>query len=171
MTSTTPSRRPFLRRPVVRIVLATLAVLIALAVAALEPWNLWIDRTMDESMPTGVMVVASGELISHEHPTTGTVQLLALPDGSRVLRLENLRTSNGPLLKVFVTDAPVLAGEAGWFVFDDGRHVDLGELKGNIGSSNYAVPADVDLTGLDSVSVWCDRFNVSFGAATLTPVR
>ena len=171
MTSTTPSRRPFLRRPVVRIVLATLAVLIGLAVAALEPWNLWIDRTMDESTPTGVVVVASGELISHEHPTTGTVQLLALPDGSRVLRLENLRTSNGPLLKVFVTDAPVLAGEAGWFVFDDGRHVDLGELKGNIGSSNYAVPADVDLTGLDSVSVWCDRFNVSFGAATLTPVR
>jgi hypothetical protein len=171
MTSTTPSRRPFLRRPVVRIVLATLAVLIGLALAALEPWTLWIDRTMDESMPAGTLVVASGELISHEHPTTGTVQLLAMPDGSRILRLENLRTSNGPLLKVFLSDAPVLPGEDGWFVFDDGRHVDLGELKGNIGSSNYAVPADADLTGLDSVSVWCDRFNVSFGAATLTPVR
>ena len=55
-------------------------------------------------------------------------------------------------------------------MFDDGRQVDLGELKGNIGSSNYVLPADVDLAQLRSVSIWCDRFNVSFGAAALAPV-
>jgi hypothetical protein len=54
------------------------------------------------------------------------------------------------------------------FVFDDGRHVDLGELKGNIGSSNYPVPADVDLAGLRSVTIWCNRFSVSFAAAALS---
>lgn len=53
-------------------------------------------------------------------------------------------------------------------MFDDGRHVDLGELKGTIGSSNYPVPADVDLAGLSSVTIWCDRFNVSFAAAALS---
>ena len=90
-----------------------------------------------------------------------------MPDGSRVLRLQDLQTSNGPLLKVWLTDAPVLPGTDGWGVFDDGGCVDLGELKGNIGSSNYPLPADADLARLTSVSVWCDRFNVSFGAATL----
>ena len=92
-----------------------------------------------------------------------------MPDGSRVLRVADLQTSNGPLLKVFLTDAPVLPGTDGWGVFDDGRWVDLGELKGNIGSSNYALPAGTDPTGLTSVSIWCDRFNVSFGAAELVP--
>ena len=86
-----------------------------------------------------------------------------------MLRLQDLQTSNGPLLKVWITDAPVLPGTDGWSVFDDGSYVDLGELKGNIGSSNYPLPADVDLSRLTSVSVWCDRFNVSFGAAQLAP--
>jgi hypothetical protein len=114
-------------------------------------------------------VLARGELISHEHTTTGTVQILGLPDGSRVLRLENLDTSNGPVLKVWLTDAPVIPGRDGWFVFDDGQHVDLGDLKGNKGSSNYPIPADVDLGQFGSVSIWCERFAVSFGAAALDP--
>jgi Electron transfer DM13 len=81
----------------------------------------------------------------------------------------DLETSNGPLLKVWLTDQPVIEGEAGWHVFDDGRHLDLGDLKGNIGSANYPIPADADLAALTSVTIWCDRFDVSFGAATLTP--
>ena len=113
-------------------------------------------------------MLARGELISHEHASTGSVVLLRLADGSRVLRLQDLDTSDGPLLKVWLTDAPVIEGSEGWYVFDDGRHVDLGELKGNIGSSNYPIPADVDLGGLTSVSIWCDRFDVSFAAAALS---
>lgn len=161
--------RPFRRRPLVRAGLAAGAVLLALAVLAFEPWWLVIDRTVDEPRPAGAVVVASGALITHEHATTGTVELLALPDGSRVLRLDDLRTSMGPLVKVWITDAPVIEGTAGWHVFDDGRYVDLGELRGNLGSANHPVPAGVDLAGLDSISLWCARFDVSFGAAQLTP--
>jgi hypothetical protein len=96
------------------------------------------------------------------------VQLVKLVDGSRVLRLENLSTSNGPALHVWLTDQPVIDGKDGWNVFDDGRYLDLGDLKGNLGSSNYPVPT-ADLAGFTSVTIWCDRFNVSFGAATLEP--
>lgn len=120
--------------------------------------------------PAEPAVLARGGLISHEHATTGEVQVLRLPDGTRVLRLAGLATSNGPDLKVWITDAPVLPGRDGWGVFDDGRWADLGALKGNLGSSNYALPAEVDLAELSSVSIWCDRFNVSFGAAALRPV-
>ena len=113
-------------------------------------------------------ILAEGTFISHEHETTGTVRILEVADGQRVLRIEGLDTSNGPDLKVWLTDAPVLEGQAGWYVFDDGAYVDLGVLKGNLGNSNYSIPADVDLADLTSLSIWCDRFSVSFGAAQLT---
>lgn len=113
------------------------------------------------------IVLAEGALISHEHEATGAVRVLQLADGSRILRLEDLSTSNGPDLRVWITDAPVIDGEDGWHVFDDGRYVDLGGLTGNLGSSNYPLPPDLDLRALSSVSIWCDRFNVSFGAAQL----
>jgi hypothetical protein len=118
----------------------------------------------------GPQTLASGELISHEHATSGTVKLVRLADGSRIVRLENLDTSNGPDLRVWLTDAPVKEGKAGWHVFDDGRYVSLGRLKGNKGSQNYALPEGVDPTRYTSVSIWCDRFDVSFGAAELARV-
>jgi hypothetical protein len=120
--------------------------------------------------PAVSRVIARGELISHEHTTSGTVVVLALPDGRRVLRLQDLRTSNGPDVKVWLSDAPVLPGADGWRVFDDGAYADLGSLKGNVGNQNYPIPASVDLAALPSLSLWCDRFDVSFGAAVLRPV-
>jgi hypothetical protein len=36
------------------------------------------------------------------------------------------------------------------------------------GNQNYAIPAVVDLADFRSVSIWCDRFNVSFGTAPLS---
>jgi hypothetical protein len=117
--------------------------------------------------PAEPVLLASGSFISHEHATTGQALIYELPDGSRVLRIEGLDTSNGPDLKVWLTDAPVIEGTDGWYVFDDGAYVDLGVLKGNQGNANYPIPNDVDLSDLTSVSIWCDRFSVSFGAAEL----
>jgi hypothetical protein len=183
-----------LRRPVVLIpvVLVGIAVVTA-GLLAFQPWRLFTNVTVNEALPTvsapatvaspaaesgtpegqrpsEPVTLASGEFISHEHGTAGTVRILELPDGSRVLRIEDLDTDNGPDLKVWLTDAPVIDGPDGWFVFDDGQYADLGSLKGNKGSQNYAIPADVDLAELTSLTIWCDRFNVSFGAAALTPV-
>ncbi|MDH2390232.1 DM13 domain-containing protein [Streptomyces sp. HNM0663] len=173
-----------------------LVVGLALAGAGLywfQPWKLWVDETVRDEIPTaapagganeaaegaepsdgaaptapaGPVTLAEGELISHEHTTTGSVKILRLADGSRTLRLENLDTSNGPDLRVLLSDAPVKEGKAGWHVFDDGAYVSLGKLKGNKGDQNYALPADVDLDKFTSVSIWCDRFDVSFGAAPI----
>jgi hypothetical protein len=163
-------RRSLLRSRVVRVVLGVLAGIVAIALAFFEPWTLWIDKTVDEAVPGSVtepVELGRGDLISHEHTTTGTVRVLRMPDGSHILRLENLDTSNGPALKVWLSDAAVTPGRAGWHVFDDGKFVDLGDLKGNRGSQNYPLPRGVNLDEYRSVSVWCDRFNVSFGAATL----
>jgi len=120
--------------------------------------------------PAEPIVVAEGTFISHEHATSGSVVILELADGTRVLRLEDLQTSDGPDLQVWLSDQPVIDGVAGWGVFDDGAYTNLGALKGNVGNQNYRIPADVDLGDFSSISVWCARFSVSFGAAELVPV-
>ncbi|GAA3388785.1 DM13 domain-containing protein [Streptomyces roseoviridis] len=164
----------------------------AVAVAGLlwfKPWALWVDETVNEALPSaeatpraprtgapsvpaapspaGPVTVAQGRFISHEHATTGVVKVVRLADGSHTLRIEGLDTSNGPDLRVWLSDAPVKEGTAGWGVFDDGEYVDLAGLKGNKGDQNYPLPADVDWSAYPSVSIWCDRFDVSFGAAAL----
>ncbi|GAA3000790.1 DM13 domain-containing protein [Streptosporangium longisporum] len=111
--------------------------------------------------------LATGTFVSHEHDTAGTAKVLELPDGRRILRIEDLNTSDGPDLRVWLSDQPVKQGRAGWFNLDDGKHLELGELKGNRGNANYAIPAGADLDDLKSVTVWCKRFSVSFGAAAL----
>ncbi|MEU5262899.1 DM13 domain-containing protein [Amycolatopsis sp. NPDC021455] len=180
--------RRLLTRPWILAVLVTGLVAVAAGLYWFQPWQLVVDETVQEappaaappspsvpspsgpSSPSAVAApaeLASGRLISHEHHTTGTVRILRAADGSLVLRLEDLATSSGPDVHVWLTDAPVKPGKDGWDVFDDGKHLDAGELKGNKGNQNYPLPAGTDLTGYTSVSIWCERFSVSFGAAEL----
>jgi hypothetical protein len=188
-----PITRTRSRRLLLRVLVPAGVVLVAVALVLFEPWKLVLDRRVDEAPPTvpavaavadsppaavpvapaapaAPVVLARGRLVSHEHASSGEAEVLRLPDGSRVLRLEDLETSDGPRLRVWLSAAPVLEGRAGWYVFADAPHVDLGDLKGNIGSSNYALPDDVDLAALPSVTIWCERFSVSFAAAALDPV-
>lgn len=156
--------------------------LAAFAVFWFGPQYLFIDRSVNEALPSSAprseagdsgaplvaepRVVAEGEFLSLEHGASGTAQIVELSDGSRFLRLENLSTSNGPDLRVIITDRPV---SEDWDVWDDGEYVDLGALKGNIGSSNYEIPAALDLVTFKTAVVWCRRFTVGFGVAPLTP--
>jgi len=117
--------------------------------------------------PAGPALLAEGEFITHEHTTTGTARMIRNPDGSYQLELAGLDTSNGPDLRVWLTDQPVIEGRDGWHVFDDGQWLELGRLKGNQGDQVYDVPAGADPGDYTSVSIWCRRFSVSFGAATL----
>lgn len=162
------------------------------------PWNLFVDRRVDEAIPIAPGVVADdaatadeemetptavadsdedaersepvtlafGEFRSLEHGTAGSGVVLELEDGSRFLRLEDLETSNGPDLRVILTDQPL---SEDWHVWDDGEYVDLGALKGNVGSSNYVIPDDLDLSGFETAVIWCRRFSVGFGVAPLEP--
>lgn len=110
--------------------------------------------------------LATGTFVDGEHATSGTATIFRLPDGSRVLRLENFSTSDGPDVDVALSDQS--AGGDDWGKYDDGRYVGLGDLKGTDGNQNYAIPDDVDLAGLTSVVIWCDRFNVAFGTAAIS---
>ena len=178
-----------LRAPAVRWIALLLVPVLAFALYWFQPWKLFTTKQVSETVPVVVatsrsaepspaasptpagpvnQLLASGAFVTHEHDTSGTAQVVRLPDGRRQLVLLNLSTSDGPDLRVWLTDQKVQAGTAGWRVFDDGKYVELGRLKGNKGNQVYDVPADVDLAVYRSVSIWCKRFAVSFGAAELS---
>ena len=114
--------------------------------------------------PTGPVVLASGAFISRDHATSGDVAIVRLEDGTRVLTIEGLQTDNGPDLFVYLDDTPADGPEG---EFDDGTS--LGVLRANIGDLVYEIPDDLDLDGITSVGIWCDRFSSLFGAADLIP--
>ncbi|MFI9550501.1 DM13 domain-containing protein [Nonomuraea endophytica] len=167
------------RRPVTWLAAGLALVVASVGLYLFQPWRLFTTVTVDEALPVvsvtpsaaatkpapAVMELVSGEFRSHEHRTSGTAKILRLADGSRVLRIEKLDTSDGPDLRVWLTDRPVTDD---WFSVGKGRSVELGDLKGNKGNANYAIPADTDLDVFTSVTIWCRRFSVSFGAAALT---
>jgi hypothetical protein len=182
--SRTSAHRPRLwRTKWVWLIAGALAILAAATVIWFQPQKLLYDQRVDEVLPSTVaeppstpgsaapapaaaqVELASGVFASREHETVGTARILRLSDDRVIVRFEGFATSNGPVLVVWLTKNRAL-GAADEF---DDDYVSLGPLKGNIGDQNYLVPADVDSTAYSSVVVWCDRFDVPFGAVDLDP--
>ncbi|MCB9452025.1 MAG: DM13 domain-containing protein [Anaerolineaceae bacterium] len=114
---------------------------------------------------TDPVVVASGSFITIDviHGAEGTATVYQLPDDSRVLRFEDFRVTNGPDLHVILTKNPDPRDAAA--VGTD--YIDLGKLKGNVGSQNYDIPAGIDLNEYQAVVIYCVPFHVVFSTATL----
>ncbi|XVQ14289.1 DM13 domain-containing protein [Spirillospora sp. CA-255316] len=165
-----------------RVVVAVLMVLVVAAGVGLylfQPWKAFTDTTVNEALPTasgpatvpekdtGQKDLSKGSFVSHDHDTSGTARTIRLASGGQVLRLEELRTSEGPDVRVYLSTRSAEAVRKG---LGNGA-VELGRLKGNLGDQNYTVPADTDVSRFRSAVIWCKRFSVSFGAADLSAVR
>jgi hypothetical protein len=126
--------------------------------------------TVPETTPATVAsttlppIPIGGAFSSLDHGTSGTVVLLEDEAGTRFVRLQDLDTSNGPDLYLYMSTNPPDGPEG---QFDD-DFVNLGRLEGNVGSSNYVVPPGTDISRYASVVIWCDRFDSAFGAAPLS---
>ena len=117
------------------------------------------DSTMNESIDTkaaGQETNTSRNMLSGKfiglndgiHNAKGVVKVIALDDGTSVLRLENFKATNGPDLYVYLaTDKSA------------SDIVNLGRLKGNIENQNYPIPAGTDLTKYNTALIWCKAFS------------
>ncbi|WP_223940484.1 DM13 domain-containing protein [Arthrobacter sp. StoSoilB22] len=164
---------------------------VVVAAALFQPWRIFTSSSVYEALPAAPapasaqapasasaqapaiplpatpeapVVLGSGTFQSQEHETTGTARLVRLADGSHLLRLEDMASSDGPDVKVWLSSLPA-GGD--WFKYRSGRYVDLGAVKATHGNHNYLLPPGTDITGLTSVVLWCDRFSVAFGSAPL----
>ena len=123
------------------------------------------NPTAGQSPQPGLQIVRSGSFHSLEHATTGRVIVLRRPAWRLILRLERLSTSNGPDLRVYLSHVPASSDLRAYRT----GFIDLGPLKGNRGSQNYAIPAGTDVSAFKSAVIWCRRFAVGFGVAPLQP--
>ena len=152
------------------------AIALAIAWYAFRPELLFVNKTVNEELPSAQaesmamakgsepMQIAKGDFRGLAHETKGAATVHQLADGRRILRLTNFETSNGPDVHVYLVAAEVANDNA---TVKQAGFIDLGSLKGNKGDQNYELPADADLDKYQSVSIWCARFGVNFGAATL----
>ncbi len=131
------------------------------------------DDKVSEAMPvsmvtsaTAAVKVKSGQLEDADsfHKGSGEATIYRSPDGSHLLRLENLSVTNGPDLHVILT--PHEGPDSSRDVKAPG-YVDLGKLKGNKGDQNYPIPADVNVNSQMSVVIYCKPFSVIFSVAML----
>ena len=142
---------------------------------AFRPERLFVSQKVNENFPAAQaqaaenktaepVALASGHFHSVAHESAGVATVYQLPDGKRVLRLTEFKTSNGPDVQLYLVAS------------DDAKDSDtvkkagfvtLGALKGNEGDQNYDVPSDVDLAKYRAVTVWCRRFGVNFATAPL----
>ena len=118
------------------------------------------DKEMEEEMPEAAdewSVAASGTFVGADafHQGSGTATIFQQGD-TRVLRFEDFEVTNGPDLHVLLVEN--LEG-------DMGNYVDLGSLKGNVGSQNYEIPDDLDLSQFAGVMIYCQPFHVNFATA------
>ena len=107
-------------------------------------------------------IVATGTFHGAAHSTSGRATVYS----DNTLRLTHFKTSNGPNLHVLLI-AATDAQDNDDLIKKGIERVDLGPLKGNEGDQNYTVPAGTDLGKYRAVSIFCERFNVNFGAAPL----
>ncbi|MGP8304308.1 DM13 domain-containing protein [Streptomyces inhibens] len=178
------SRRRRLSRRTLVPALVVLLLAVGVGLYLFQPWKAFTSTTVDEALPSAsapsmkesgkgagmstarpavTRDLARGRFVTHEHATSGTARTVRLADGGQVLRLEDLKTSEGPDVRVYLSPRRAGAVKTG---LGDGA-VELGKLKGNLGNQNYAIPDGTDLSEFRSAVIWCARFSVSFGAADL----
>jgi hypothetical protein len=152
-----------------KVLVAGALVLTAIVWYAFRPELLFIDNTVDEAFPVTAgemmgLTKAEGMFHSVAHDTVGMASIIELDNQKRILRLDGFETSNGPDVHVLLGKATDANDDA---TVKNTGYYDLGSLKGNIGDQNYDIPTDVDLADYNSVTIWCNRFNVNFGTAPL----
>ena len=131
-----------------------------------------IDMPATEEMPEmppemdEPVAIASGQFRDGDsfHKGSGAVTLYRLPTGEGLVRFEGLSVTNGPDLRVLVTSHPDPMTRAD---VHDSDYTEIGKLKGNKGDQNYDVPADLDLSSIRSIVIYCAPFQVVFSVAPL----
>lgn len=122
--------------------------------------NATVNENMNETKMTNDTMTLMGNFVDAGdgfHKAEGIAKVINIADGRTFLRLENLKTTNGPDLYVYLS--------VGKDALDI---VNLGRLKGNIGNQNYEIPAGTDLSKYNTALIWCKAFSTLFGSAKLS---
>ena len=117
-----------------------------------------VPATSSPSLASGSPVIRGPFTIvdTPGHPATGNIRIIETAEQTLV-RYENYDGTNGPDLKVYLTND----------LEDVSDFVSLGAARGNQGNINYEVPDGVDIDDFQYVVTWCEAFGVLFDYAEI----
>ncbi len=125
------------------------------------------DHPMEEEMPkvdgeSEWAFITQGKFQDADNFHKGSGMASIFQNGDqRVLRFEDFEVTNGPDLHVLLVENVFATNHD-----EIGKYVDLGKLKGNLGSQNYDLMPDVDLSLYQGVMIYCAPFHVVFATAS-----
>ncbi len=123
----------------------------------------------EQAMPVmqGPVLYATGEFtaIDAVRWARGTVAVYQQADGSWVVRLEDFQVRNGPQLHLFLSMHPEPRTPED--VREGGLGLDWGPLKGAVGSQNYHLPREFDMSEVGSVVIFSVTYQEVFSSAQL----
>ena len=111
-------------------------------------------------------VLDAGQFVTSEgqnSPTTGSALIIEMNGRQFVQLSRDFSTASGPDVKVILyenSDVPVS-------IEGTGDYVTLGLLDGFEGRQIFEIPEGVDVSRFNSVGIWCEQFDVTFGYASL----
>jgi len=108
-------------------------------------------------------VVSVGEFVSVAHHGEGFAKVINLGgDKGYILRFEDFEVSNGPDLRVLLSKNSGITNSS-----ELGEMIEIGKLKGNIGTQNYSISSGINLSEYKTVVIYCKPFRVVFNTAEL----
>lgn len=129
---------------------STAAPTTAQATTTSEPAATTAEPTTAQPEAAVPVELGSGALQSLDYQATGTARLIRLEDDSLLVRLEGLDVENGPDYVVYLVPGTDQRAP--------GNGTALGDLQGNQGDQNYAVPAGTPADGPQTILIWCRSF-------------
>lgn len=143
------------------------SLIITLIVGATTSTNaLASEKYQPSSQTSNTSLIAAeasaGQFVSVEHPTQGQAKIIE-EEGAKYLEIgQDFQSDRGPALQVILHKSDTVDLQ-----IQEGDYISLGALKAFNGAQRYPIPEDVDLEQYQSVAIWCEQFNATFGYAPL----
>lgn len=118
------------------------------------------QKTVSQEVPQNdasneITILKKGEFVGLAgHQAQGTAKIIKV-NNQEYLRFENFQVTNGPDLRVYVTQGG-----------DIKNGIHLEKLKGSKGDQNYLLEG-IDIERYDTIVIYCQPFGVYFGKASL----
>lgn len=100
--------------------------------------------------------------VKQEKSTTGTARIVREGDKTYLEFDGAFSTANGPDVNVILHHNNSVGVN-----LNEGEYFTLASLKSQTGAQRYELPGYLNVDDYNSVVIWCRKFNVSFGYATL----
>ena len=135
------------------------------------PWKATIEQQVDtpliEPAPAGLAsarLVGTARMHDVDKDGEGTARIYEMPNGTRMIRLEDFFVSINSDLELRLSESPDPK------TTDDAVKAPfklVSELKATVGNMNYEVPNDVDLSRYKSIVIWCEITRNAYAAAPI----